>query len=87
MFNTPGDANHSETSSRMPVNRQKGCWNREVEKTRHEFRSSLNVIIGYAELMLDGAMGKMTEEQIIGIKDILNKSRHLAQMVNDLTGR
>jgi signal transduction histidine kinase len=57
------------------------------DKTIHDFRSSLNVIIGYSELMLDGEMGKMTEEQRVSMKDILEKSRHLADMVNDLVLR
>jgi signal transduction histidine kinase len=56
----------------------------DAEKIIHDLRSSLNVIIGYSELMLDGVMGPMTEDQRVSITDILDKSRHLADMVNDL---
>ena len=71
----------------MPGGEQKTGKAPDTEKVIHDFRSSLNVIIGYSELMLDGEMGKMTEEQRVSIKDILEKSRHLADMVNDLVLR
>ena len=58
-----------------------------VEKTFHDFRSSLNIIIGYSELMLDDMLGRMTEEQRDGMKDILTSSRHLLDIVNDITSR
>jgi signal transduction histidine kinase len=68
----------------MPEVEQKTGKTIDVEKIIHDLRSSLNVIIGYSELMLDGVMGKMTEDQRISIKDILDKSRGLTDMVNDL---
>ena len=56
-------------------------------KTIHDVRSSLNVIIGYSELMLDGVLGKVTEEQSEGIRDILASSQHLLELVNELRCR
>jgi signal transduction histidine kinase len=84
----PKTRNHNQKDGASLTAREpKSGGSHDVEKIRHDFRSSLNVIIGYSELMLDGVMGTMTEEQLVSIKDILNKSRHLAEMVNGLTGR
>jgi hypothetical protein len=57
----------------------------DYEKNIHEFRSSLNIILGYTELMLDGALGKMTEEQCDGIQDIFNSSRQLQYIVDKMS--
>ena len=58
-----------------------------IDKASHDFRSLLNIVIGYSELMLDGVLGKITEEQSEGIKDILSSSRHMLELVNDLNCR
>jgi hypothetical protein len=58
-----------------------------VEKTFHDFRSSLSIIIGYSEMMLDDALGRMTEDQRDGMSDILKSSRRLLDIVNDITRR
>lgn len=55
-----------------------------MDKTLHDFRSSLNVIMGYSELMLDGAMGNMTQEQREGLRDILTCSHGMLDLVNDV---
>ena len=55
-----------------------------AEKIIHDLRSSLNVITGYSELILDGVMGEITEDQRVSIKDILDKSRRMTDMINDL---
>jgi signal transduction histidine kinase len=55
-----------------------------MDKAIHDFRSSINIIMGYSELMLDEAMGKMTEEQSQSLKDILKNSQHLMDIVNDI---
>jgi len=55
-----------------------------MDKAIHDFRSSLNVIMGYSELMLDEVLGKMTEEQRDGLKDILTNSQQLLDLVNDI---
>jgi hypothetical protein len=71
-----------QTSNPIPNKEESG-----MNKTYHDFRSSLNIIIGYSELMLDGVMGKMTDEQRDGIKDILTSSFHLLDLVNKVSGR
>ncbi len=53
-----------------------------MEKSVHDFRSSLNIIIGYSELMLDDVLGRMTEEQRDGVKDILASSRHMLDLID-----
>lgn len=56
-----------------------------IDKAMHDFRSSLSVIMGYSELMLDGAMGDMTAEQRDGLKDILTNSQQMLDLINDIS--
>ena len=55
----------------------------DFEKVIHDFRSSLNIIIGYSELMLDEVMGKMNKEQRASLEDILSSSVGLLDLIND----
>jgi hypothetical protein len=57
------------------------------EKTFHDLRSSLNIIMGYSELMLEGLMGKMTVEQMESISDIMNTSRHMQSILDTVSHR
>jgi PAS domain S-box-containing protein len=50
----------------------------------HELRTPLNGIIGFSELLHDGKLGPLTEDQIDALGDILNSSRHLLQLINDV---
>ncbi len=50
----------------------------------HELRTPLNGIIGFSELMYDGKLGPMNEEQQDVLGDILNSSRHLLQLISDI---
>jgi signal transduction histidine kinase len=56
-----------------------------IGKTIHDIRSSINIIMGYSELMLDGVLGNMTEEQRDGLKDILTNTQQMLDLVNDIT--
>lgn len=56
-----------------------------LDKAIHDFRSALNIVMGNSELMLDGIMGEMTEEQRSGLKDILANSRQMLDLINDVT--
>jgi hypothetical protein len=71
----------------QPVKSGQGTQEPDMRKTYHDFRSSLNIIIGYSELMLDGVMGKMTDEQREGMKDILTASFHMLDLVSEVSGR
>lgn len=50
----------------------------------HELRTPLNVIIGFSELMLDGAVGRLKEEHKQCLKDILGSGQHLLGIINDI---
>lgn len=55
-----------------------------IGKTIHDIRSSIHIIMGYSELMLDGVLGNMTEEQRDGLKDILTNTQQMLDLVNDI---
>jgi hypothetical protein len=57
------------------------------EKNLHDFRSSLSIIIGYSEMMIDGVLGQMTEEQLDGIKDVLATSRRMQDVIDVVSRR
>jgi PAS domain S-box-containing protein len=50
----------------------------------HELRTPLNAIIGFATLMRAGKTGPIGEAQKEYLGDILNSSRHLLQLINDV---
>jgi PAS domain S-box-containing protein len=50
----------------------------------HELRTPLNGIIGFSELLHDGRLGPISEDQIDVLGDILNSARHLLQLINDI---
>lgn len=50
----------------------------------HELRTPLNGIIGFSEMMHDGRLGTVTEEQRDVMSDILTSARHLLQLINDI---
>ncbi len=50
----------------------------------HEFRTPLNGIIGFTELLHDEILGQVTDEQKTCLLDILASSKHLLQLINDV---
>jgi PAS domain S-box-containing protein len=50
----------------------------------HELRTPLNGIIGFSELMHDGRLGPVSEDQHDVLGDILTSARHLLQLINDI---
>lgn len=50
----------------------------------HELRTPLTAIIGFSELLLEGVMGPMTEEQSDSLKEVLNNGATLLDMINNL---
>ncbi len=50
----------------------------------HELRSPLNGIIGFSELIHDGKAGEVSPKQQSYVGHILNSSRHLLQLINDV---
>jgi PAS domain S-box-containing protein len=50
----------------------------------HELRTPLNGIIGFSELLFDGKLGPIAEDQVDVLGDILSSARHLLQLINDV---
>jgi signal transduction histidine kinase len=53
----------------------------------HDFRTPLNIIIGFSELMLEEIPGKINEEQRRDLVDILNSGKRLLGLVNTMLER
>jgi PAS domain S-box-containing protein len=50
----------------------------------HELRTPLNAIIGFSEVLRDGLLGEMTDQQRGFIGDIFNSGKHLLALINDI---
>jgi PAS domain S-box-containing protein len=50
----------------------------------HELRTPLNAIIGFSEVLRDGLIGEMTEQQRGFIGDIFGSGQHLLSLINDI---
>ncbi len=50
----------------------------------HELRTPLNAVIGFSELLLDGAPGEINDEQRECISDILESGEHLLNLINNV---
>ena len=50
----------------------------------HELRTPLNHIIGFTELTLDKNFGRLNEVQEEYLSDVLQSSRHLLSLINDI---
>ena len=50
----------------------------------HELRTPLNAILGFSELLLDKHFGDINEIQEEYLNDVLESSRHLLSLINDI---
>lgn len=50
----------------------------------HEFRTPLNAIIGFSEILEDQTFGQLNEKQTKHVDNILQSGQHLLQMINDV---
>ena len=50
----------------------------------HELRTPLNAIIGFSEVLKDGLMGEMTDQQRRFIGQIFSSGNHLLALINDI---
>jgi signal transduction histidine kinase len=74
-----------ECGNTFQVNKQeeKPDYSR-IEQISHDFRSPLNVIIGFTELLLDESPGKINKEQRRALKDILNSGYRLLALADKI---
>jgi PAS domain S-box-containing protein len=50
----------------------------------HELRTPLNAIIGFSEILKDGLLGQMTDQQRGFIGNIFTSGKHLLSLINDI---
>jgi signal transduction histidine kinase len=50
----------------------------------HEFRTPLNHVIGFTELVVDKNFGELNEVQEEYLNDVLHSGRHLLSLINDI---
>src|SRR3954470_19301444 len=50
----------------------------------HELRTPLNAIIGFSEVLGDGLMGSLTDQQRGFVGDIFRAGKHLLLLINDI---
>ena len=50
----------------------------------HELRTPLNAIIGFSEVLKDGMVGSLTDQQRGFIGDIFGSGKHLLSLINDI---
>lgn len=55
-----------------------------ISAMSHEFRTPLNAILGYAEILREGAVGPLTVDQQTKLERIADNARYLEQMVKEI---
>ncbi len=55
-----------------------------VSTVSHELRTPMTSIVGYVDLMVNGAVGELTEMQLSFLKKVKNNADRLTILVNDL---
>jgi signal transduction histidine kinase len=71
------------TESR-PMRQGNGSASDFLAHLSHDLRTPLNAIIGFAELMFKGKVGPVSDDHKECLGDILDSSRHLLQLFNDV---
>jgi two-component system, cell cycle sensor histidine kinase PleC len=62
---------------------EKKLLSERLEKMSHDFRTPLNIIIGFSELMLEEVPGKINDEQRHSLNDIHDSGQRLLTLLND----
>jgi PAS domain S-box-containing protein len=71
-----------ETAERLrEVDRLKSQF---LANMSHELRTPLNSIIGYAEVLIDGDDGELTEDAVEDVETIHSSGQHLLSIINDI---
>ncbi|HMI58937.1 MAG TPA: PAS domain S-box protein, partial [Gemmatimonadaceae bacterium] len=50
----------------------------------HELRTPLNAIVGFSEVLRDGMVGELTDQQRVFVGDIFSSGQHLLSLINDI---
>jgi PAS domain S-box-containing protein len=50
----------------------------------HELRTPLNAIVGFSEVLRDGMVGDLSEQQRAFVGDIFSSGQHLLSLINDI---
>ena len=58
-----------------------------LDKISHDIRSSVNIIVGYTQLMLDQTTGKINARQRQALRDILKRSTRLHDLTDAVIRR
>ena len=58
-----------------------------LDKIAHDIRSSVNIIVGYTQLMLDQTTGKINARQRRALQDILKSSSRLHDLTDAVIRR
>lgn len=69
---------------RFEVEQASELKSRFLANMSHEFRTPLNAILGYTQMLLQGIGGKLTVEQRTNLERIDSNARHLLTLINDI---
>jgi signal transduction histidine kinase len=74
----------SAASGKASDDARSQTYGRFLSDVSHEIRGPLNAIIGFAELLGDGAYGDLNDLQHAATDDILVAAQHLLQLISDI---
>jgi signal transduction histidine kinase len=75
---------HEMATTLQSATRASELKSRFLASVSHEFRTPLNGIIGFSELLYDAKVGPVTIDQKDYLSDILSCSRHLLTLINQV---
>ena len=77
----PGTPAGSTVGSTCEVEQTKAAL---LSNVSHEFRTPLNGIVGFAQMLADESLGPLGAEQKDALRDILTSARRLVTMIDDV---